>query len=932
MSSTPLAYINQLDIAQVPETKPQHYQTQLSWMFEPASIVIASGELKFDDASIPTVDLVAGDRSVIIGNLQNNIDYDGTLTLKLNNGQTLTQEVSWVNFKGLNRITWKFNINSTGQLSGKLFWGMPEELSAQVLSFQLSSMQIDDNNPFSVAANKNGIALSSLKPSTKHTIDWMAKLRSGNKLDCMLMATTPVVVIAPPQPGPRSLGHQHTMQNGQVNQVWNIPQTTYHLPLGQDQVTHQDNAMTFAQTPHIAPNSLVSAAGNDYVQSFSRDQVNDLPSYDQAIQNAPKQALSTTTQKTLTHVGDSQVTHAGTTVINTHVLHKQHKIDSPYISNQHQGKRIEVLNGQTYTRNHINYSRNSNQEVAQHGMLTQQYGSSMTDVQEVTQTIGTQQLQAGTQVLSAQTKVVTRNTTINANSVNFGTSPTKKWDRIAGCPQIFLAYLTPDYWYFGKKPQSTQGFVDIGYLFCDYIRSPSVEMVELGNRKLPYPTSQADAKTSDCSVVAEAQYPTRAGDKLLTVKTLFPPVIVNLRTDAYKPDPKDSKKLIPKEPNARQTLSDKEIAYFTAMGQNATIMIHGFGVTYGAFANQIADITPQQTVVNINTPNPKMALTVSVRRTDYPSTICTTFDQLKKRYPVLDKANLVLPASLDPQDDSCLNGTDAHAWLVHIEDNLNRASNQFDGSDYSKYQRVITVTWSGDVFLPNYIDSEEVADAAGIQLAPLLKQLIDAGIKINIIAHSMGNRVLLKALETLAALGGNYRQNSIDHIFMWDAAVPDTALSNDPTKDLSAKRNCYFKDAILPPKKITVLYSQNDEVLKHLYTWANDEYQDTDQVGRVVWNDVAPEFAQPIPEDKVVPALGWSGPDDSTIAELGKKLIQADLTKWTKGYSFLESHSYMQIPNAVIMEHAYKTWIINQNYGMQSFGVYNRALFDKGMS
>ena len=158
MSSTPLAYISQLDIAQVPEAKTNHYQTQLSWMFEPASVLIISGELTFDDPSIPPIDLVAGDRSVIIVNLINNIDYDGTLTFKLNNGQTLTQEVSWLNFKGLNRITWKFNINSTGQLSGKLFWGMPEELSAQVLSVDLSSLQIDDNHAFTVAANKNGLA------------------------------------------------------------------------------------------------------------------------------------------------------------------------------------------------------------------------------------------------------------------------------------------------------------------------------------------------------------------------------------------------------------------------------------------------------------------------------------------------------------------------------------------------------------------------------------------------------------------------------------------------------------------------------------------------------------------------------------------------------------------------------------------------------
>ena len=219
------------------------------------------------------------------------------------------------------------------------------------------------------------------------------------------------------------------------------------------------------------------------------------------------------------------------------------------------------------------------------------------------------------------------------------------------------------------------------------------------------------------------------------------------------------------------------------------------------------------------------------------------------------------------------------------------------------------------------MDSEETANAAGVNLVPLLQQLIDAGIKVNIIAHSMGNRVLLKALEGLAALGGKYQQNSIEHIFMWEAAVPNTALSNDPTKDLSAKRNCYFKDATLPPKKITVLYTQHDEVLKRLYWLANEEYQSDVIEGIIFSNQVNRLHPQPIPHDKVLPALGYSGPDGGSITSLADKLILADLTPWTKGYGLEESHSYMRAPNDIIMTQAYQQYIIGGK-GIKQFGVY----------
>src|SRR5690606_10905025 len=92
-----------------------------------------------------------------------------------------------------------------------------------------------------------------------------------------------------------------------------------------------------------------------------------------------------------------------------------------------------------------------------------------------------------------------------------------------------------------------------------------------------------------------------------------------------------------------------------------------------------------------------------------------------------------------------LNGSGAHHWYLHMEDNLNRATGRFDRSDYSKYTRLIHLAWSGDVSSLDYMTAETRANKAGFGLARVIDQLTAEGIAVNIIAHSLGNRVLLVA-------------------------------------------------------------------------------------------------------------------------------------------------------------------------------------------
>ncbi|AJF07068.1 alpha/beta hydrolase [Geoalkalibacter subterraneus] len=271
-----------------------------------------------------------------------------------------------------------------------------------------------------------------------------------------------------------------------------------------------------------------------------------------------------------------------------------------------------------------------------------------------------------------------------------------------------------------------------------------------------------------------------------------PAVIVNAREDRQPGA----------DPSARDLLREDELRYFQKNGNNATIFIHGFNVPYGRFSHHVQlfdwghDILRNQTIAPRLSYNDKFATTYRDR-----DTLARQYRRWQERYPHLY-------AGIDLEN---LNGSDGHNWFIHMEDNLNRATGLFNRDDYRKFTRMIHLAWSGDVFALDYMAAESRANDAGFVLAGLIDQLVGAGIAVNIIAHSLGNRVLLVAMNLLGQMPG--RLECIAHAFMWQPAVPDTALSSDPGKDSSVLRNWNFIHAHRAAKKIVVLHSNRDNIL-----------------------------------------------------------------------------------------------------------------------
>jgi hypothetical protein len=481
------------------------------------------------------------------------------------------------------------------------------------------------------------------------------------------------------------------------------------------------------------------------------------------------------------------------------------------------------------------------------------------------------------------------------------------------------------------------------------------EIISVNQQSIAYPTDSALIKPSDFKHYQgdnydDADSPVKGEDRCAHIELLCRPIIINLREDNI-------------DTNTQQ-LTMHEIAYFKQMGQNATLFIHGYNIALGKFPRMVIGIQSIKKVFMENYNCYGLLIDPILnesRRTFY-----------RHGKMILDHFGCSFsnnqPVAFKNYD---LNGTGAYEWFLHMEDNLNVATGQFYRNNYLKYTRMIHVTWSGDVGVLNYMAAEDKADIAAKKLIKVIRQLIAHDIEVNVIAHSLGSRILLSVMNDI---GQQHKYEIINHVFLWQAAVPNTALSNNVNKDTTIKNNGHFPDAYKAAKKITVLFSRRDKVLKKDYYLANvlgispEKLNDESALDYLAKRNAKRQLLsnrklkiyrrllkhvlklmlihqhrgllfKKLPHanikhlieidhalnkiysvsGKVTQALGYTGPDmtDKLMQALAKqkKLILADTTE------FVAEHSAMKTPTEKIMENVYRKWIVGGS-GIKTFGVY----------
>lgn len=372
-------------------------------------------------------------------------------------------------------------------------------------------------------------------------------------------------------------------------------------------------------------------------------------------------------------------------------------------------------------------------------------------------------------------------------------------------------------------------------------------------------------------------------------------------------------------------LTETEINYFKQQGNNVILFIHGFSVPYGEFSTQFTDMEI------IKAPNGDDVL--ETRRSNQ---ICTVLRTLKDLHDLNPNIPTKIASINGKEVDTGLNGMGCCNWLLHMEYNLNCAALkltpnaedvlQFPWEKFANcYTRIVGIHWPGNI---NFADAQDPATDAGNQLIPLLEKLNEEGITINIIAHSLGARVALTALQQL---GQRNKKDIINNLFLWQAAVPDDALSPEAEPN-SSLYSSYFPCAYLAAKKITILFSQNDWVLRRAYQAAMglDSLTREDQL---IWNNFPPGLQQKLQNDSALlqqflverPAMGYAGPrvNFHSSKDFMFELIKKDKLFLFDQGNLLKNHSDMKIPSRALFEAVYVNCIMNSAAGIKKFGKFS---------
>jgi esterase/lipase superfamily enzyme len=118
------------------------------------------------------------------------------------------------------------------------------------------------------------------------------------------------------------------------------------------------------------------------------------------------------------------------------------------------------------------------------------------------------------------------------------------------------------------------------------------------------------------------------------------------------------------------------------------------------------------------------------------------------------------------------------------------------------YSQVIGIAWPGGLFRVAYPIAKIRANAIADNVFARLRKVVAAAEAVDVMTHSLGARVALKALQN-APIG----ENCVRHLFLTAPAVDDESIQRGE-KFFTATQAC---------RDVYVMYSRHDDVLKTAY-------------------------------------------------------------------------------------------------------------------
>ncbi|MBK2314683.1 alpha/beta hydrolase, partial [Francisella philomiragia] len=106
--------------------------------------------------------------------------------------------------------------------------------------------------------------------------------------------------------------------------------------------------------------------------------------------------------------------------------------------------------------------------------------------------------------------------------------------------------------------------------------------------------------------------------------------------------------------------------------------------------------------------------------------------------------------SLEYNTDNENTAEGACKWNLQLEYSLNKAAG-WDEKSLDDYNRIVQIAWQGNPKAPyDYSAAIAMSEFAGQKLAIIIDYLKQNGIKVNIMAHSLGNAVIMNTLKNVS--------------------------------------------------------------------------------------------------------------------------------------------------------------------------------------
>lgn len=327
------------------------------------------------------------------------------------------------------------------------------------------------------------------------------------------------------------------------------------------------------------------------------------------------------------------------------------------------------------------------------------------------------------------------------------------------------------------------------------------------------------------------------GDHALEATYTPPPIIVNLRnpvTDSGDYQSKEAGLLremrknqsvvagYGEPPTNPDLLSPYQIDQLQRNGGSVVVFVHGFNVKLGEPGRYMDDLDwkiPEEDVIlkGEEAARPWLYQNIQPLQKTLENQAWGNTNRESSFGPNPHHRYFPSPGELDAQ----VNGTQSLTWFTFIEYILNlNASGVSDAKgiipDWDNYTRIIGVSWSGSVNgTMNFMGSELEANLAGRRLVSLVMQLKDAGIKVNLMSHSLGGRVVSGCLNILAdpEFPDQSYCSAVENVFVWEAAIADNAHTDSFLNDVHPLKMDVFPYSHKAFNSLTVLYSAEDGIL-----------------------------------------------------------------------------------------------------------------------